>query len=405
MPSREAMPAPAVATRLVHAGKRLPADAVHPVNPPVVRASTVIYDNLAQYRDMRQRRDGERLFTYGAKGTPTSFALEDVVTELEGGYRTRLFPTGLSAAAMVLLSYLKPGDHVVITDCVYEPVRHFAAQFLQPYGIECSFCPADGSGIESSLRESTRLIYLETPGSLVYEVCDLPRIAALAKSRGILVAADNTWGSGVLYRPLTLGADISVIAATKYLGGHSDVMLGTATTTRAAWTPLHKRCDAFGVSVSPDDAWLVLRGMRSLKARMAMHETSALRVAAWLQQRQEVKTVFCPALPNDPGHALWCRDFTGTNGLLSFELHPRHAQQDADRLVESLRLFAIGSSWGGYESLVMPQNVAKARTVADWSARGPIIRIHVGLEDAGDLLRDLGCGFAALTLSGDTQCQ
>jgi cystathionine beta-lyase len=276
-------------------------------------------------------------------------------------------------------------------------VRHLTEQFLRPYGIESSFCAADASDIESRLRPATRLIYLECPGSLVYEMCDLPRVAALARQRGILVAADNTWGSGLLYRPLTLGADISIIAATKYLGGHSDVMLGTATTTQDAWLPLQKRCDAFGVSVSPDDAWLVLRGVRTLKARLALHEAQALRVAHWLQGRPAVKTVFCPALADHPGHALWRRDFSGTNGLLSFELQEGHQQADADRFVEALRLFAIGSSWGGYESLVMPQNVAKARTVADWSGRGPVIRIHVGLEDVEDLLHDLEGGFAALS--------
>ncbi len=394
-PSRKTN-APPPLTRLVRGGKSRFAAGGVAVNPPVVRASTVLYENLAQYRDLRQRRETERLFTYGARGTPTAFALEDMVSELEGGYRTRLFPTGLSAAAMTLLAYLKPGDHVLITDSVYEPVRHLAEQFLQPYGISVSYFAPDGSGIADAIRPETRLIYVECPGSLVYEMCDLPAIAALAKPRGILVAADNTWGSGLQYRPLALGADISIIAATKYLGGHSDVMLGTATTTQEAWLPLQKRCDTFGVAVSPDDAWLVLRGMRSLAARLQMHQAHALEVARWLQRRLEVATMFCPALPEDPGHALWLRDCSGTNGLLSFELQPRYGAAQVERLVESLELFGIGSSWGGYESLVTLPNLSKARTLADWSGRGQVVRLHIGLENAADLLADLERGFSAL---------
>lgn len=383
-------------TRLVHGGKNPAFEGGAPVNPPLVRASTVLYEDCAQQRDLRARRDDDRLFTYGARGTPTGFALEDMVAELEGGYRTRLFPTGLSAAAMTLLSYLHPGDHVLFADCIYEPVRHLAAQFLKPYGIEAGFFSADGSDIESMIRPATRMLYLECPGSLVYEMCDLPRLAALAKARGILIAADNTWGSGLLYRPLALGADISIIAATKYLSGHSDVMMGTVTTTREAWRPLQARCDAFGIAVSPDDAWLVLRGMRTLAPRMTMHQRHVLQVAAWLQAHREVQTVFCPALPSHPGHALWQRDCSGTNGLVSFELNTHHDTAAAERLVDALALFGLGASWGGYESLVALTGMAKARSVADWSARGPVIRLHIGLENVADLIADLNRGFAAL---------
>jgi cystathionine beta-lyase len=240
------------------------------------------------------------------------------------------------------------------------------------------------------------MVYVECPGSLVYEMCDLPQLAAIAHAHGALLAADNTWGSGCQYRPLALGADISIMAATKYLSGHSDVMMGTVCTTRAAWQPLAERSDAFGMTVSPDDAWLVLRGMRTLSARLQMHERHALQLAQWLQSRPEVVNVFNPALPAHPGHALWQRDCTGTNGLVSFELQADIPLAAAERLVDSLSLFGIGASWGGYESLAVMVDMTKARSVTDWSGRGPIVRLHVGLEDPADLLADLERGFAAL---------
>ncbi len=389
-------PPAAPLTRLVHAGKHPAFDGGSPVNPPVVRASTVLFDSVAQQREMRERRGDERLFTYGARGNPTSFALEDLVSELEGAYRTRLFPTGLAAIAMTLLSYLKPGDHVLMSDSVYEPARKLADSFLAPYNIRCTFFAADGSDLEGKIEAGTRLIYAECPGSLVYEMCDLPRLAGLAHARGLLLVADNTWGSGCQYRPLALGADVSIMAATKYLSGHSDVMLGTVATTKETWPALAERSDAFGMTVSPDDAWLVLRGARSLAARLAMHESHGLQVAHWLQLRNEVATVFCPALPDHPGHALWQRDCKGSNGLVSFELQPGFKQDAAERLIDSLQLFGIGASWGGYESLVTLADMRRARSVADWSARGQMIRLHVGLEDPADLLGDLTQGFAAL---------
>jgi cystathionine beta-lyase len=288
-------------TRLTRTGKNPSHAGGSPVNTPLVRASTVLFDSVGAMRDARARRDGERIFSYGARGTPTTFALEDAVSELEGAYRARLFPTGLAAIGMVLLSYLKPGDHVLMSDSVYEPTRNLVHSFLAPYGIRSSFFAADGSGIEELFEPTTRLVYAECPGSLVYEMCDLPRLAALTHARGALLAADNTWGSGLQYRPIALGADISTMAATKYLSGHSDVMMGTVATTEAAWRPLNERCDAFGMTVSPDDAWLVLRGIRTLSARLQMHERHALEVAHWLEKRPEVATVFCPALPGHPG--------------------------------------------------------------------------------------------------------
>lgn len=383
-------------TRLVHAGRQVDTPGGQAVSPPLVRASTVLFRDTAEQREMRARRGSERLFTYGARGTPTTFALEDAVSELEGAYRTRLFPSGLAAIGFTLLAYLKPGDHVLISDGVYEPARALTESFLAPYGIRTTFFAADGSDLEQRWEAGTRMVYAEAPASLVYEMCDLPALVRFAHARGALVAADNTWGCGVLYRPLALGADISVTAATKYLCGHSDVVMGTVSTTQDAWLPLQQRCEAFGMTTSPDDAWLVLRGMRSLVPRLRMHEQHALQVAQWLGERKEVRTVFCPALASDPGYALWKRDCTGTNGLLSFELPPGTAGAAVDRLIDGLSLFGLGASWGGYESLVTAANMQRARSVTDWSARGPVVRLHIGLEDPADLIADLGRGFALL---------
>ncbi|MDR2614410.1 MAG: cystathionine beta-lyase [Candidatus Accumulibacter sp.] len=375
-------------TRLARAGLTTRVDGGHAVNPPVIRASTILFDSVAHLKDIRRRRNEERVLSYGARGNPTAYALEDVITELEGGYRTRLLPTGLAAITQTLVAVLRPGDHVLITDAVYEPVRHFARQFFERFAIDYSFYAADGQGIEALLRPNTRLIYAESPGSLAYEIADLPALARLAHSRGILLVADNTWGAGYLYRPLTLGADIVVSAPTKYLSGHSDVVMGAVTATQAAWEPINRSLDAHGMTVSPDDAWLILRGSRTLAARLPLHAAGALRIAQWLQSQPAVARVFLPALPDDANHALWRRDFSGANGLLSFALEDP-AESAAIRVIEALRLFGIGASWGGFESLATPADMRKARTATDWSRHPFLIRLHVGLEDPEDLIADL----------------
>lgn len=386
-------PASQVRTRLIHAARPEKGHGGRAVNVPITRLSTVLFDNLAQMRDARARRDGERVLTYGARGNPTAHALEDLVTELEGGYRTRLYGTGLAAAAQVFLAYLRPGDHVLITDAVYSPVRKLAREFLQPFGIEVSYFSPGGLGLENQLRANTRLVYAEVPGSLLYELCDLPAIAALCKPRGILLAADNTWGSAYLYRPLALGADISIMALTKYLGGHSDAMMGSVCTTAAAWPALGRMSDTFGNAVSADDAYLILRGARTLASRLDVHERQAVQIAQWLQAQPQVKRVFHPALPEHPGHALWRRDFTGSNGLLSFEL----ANADAgylQRFIDGLQLFGLGASWGGYESLVTVADTQDRDNAAD-RGLNPVVRLHIGLEDVTALLDDLQRGFAS----------
>jgi cystathionine beta-lyase len=388
-------PVPRVRTRLIHSARTEKGNGGRPVNVPVTRLSTVLFDSLAQMRDARSRRDYERVLSYGARGNPTAFALEDLVTELEGGHRTRLFGTGLAAVAQTLLAYLRPGDHVLITDAVYSPVRRLAREFLQPFGIQVGYFAPDGSNLQSLLQANTKMVYTEVPGSLLYELCDLPAIAALCKPRGILLAVDNTWGSGYLYRPLTLGADISIMALTKYVCGHSDVVMGSVCTRQEAWPPLAAMSDSFGSAVSPDDAYLVLRGARTLASRLDVHERQALEIAHWLQAQPQVKRVFHPALPDHPGHALWQRDFKGSNGLLSFELHGVDANY-VERFIDALQLFGLGASWGGYESLITVGELNERESAVD-RALNPVLRLHVGLEDVEALIEDLQRGFAAAT--------
>ncbi|EJM20992.1 cystathionine beta-lyase [Pseudomonas sp. GM21] len=389
----QARPDTRVRTRLVHsaraqgAGGRL-------VNVPVTRLSTVLFDNLAQMRDARARRDHERVLSYGARGNPTAFALEDLVTELEGGYRTRLFGTGLAAIAQTFLAYLRPGDHVLITDAVYAPVRRLARDFLQPFGIQVSYFAPDGRDLEARLQANSKMVYTEVPGSLLYELCDLPAIAALCKPLGILLAVDNTWGSGYLCRPLTLGADISIMALTKYLSGHSDVVMGSVCTREEVWPALAAMSDNFGATVSPDDAYLVLRGARTLAPRLEVHERQALEIAHWLQAQPQVKRVFHPALPDHPDHALWRRDFTGSNGLLSFELNETDTVY-IERFIDALQLFGLGASWGGFESLITVADTQDRNSAADRSLN-PVLRLHIGLEDVAALIEDLQHGFRAL---------
>ncbi|WP_454845739.1 cystathionine beta-lyase [Pseudomonas farris] len=382
-----------VRTRLVHSARTEKGSGGRAVNVPVTRLSTVLFDNLAQMRDARARRDSERVLSYGARGNPTAFALEDLVTELEGGYRTRLFGTGLAAVAQTFLAYLRPGDHVLITDAVYAPVRRLARELLEPFGIQVSYFAPDGGGLQAQLQANTKMVYTEVPGSLLYELCDLPAIAALCKPRGILLAVDNTWGSGYLYRPLTLGADISIMALTKYLCGHSDVVMGSVCTRQEVWQPLTSMSDTFGITVSPDDAYLVLRGARTLAPRLDVHERQALEIAQWLQAQPQVKRVFHPALPDHPHHALWRRDFTGSNGLLSFELHEVDATY-VERFIDALQVFGLGASWGGYESLVTVADTKDRNSAVD-RALNPVLRLHIGLEDVDALIEDLQRGFAA----------
>lgn len=379
-------------TRLVQAGRPDHGSGTRPVNPPVMRTSTVVFDTVAQWRAARERRRTQQVLSYGARGTETTFALENALAELEGGARTKLYPTGLAATAAVLLACLRPGDHLLVTDAVYQPVRELCAELLEPLGIVCEFYAADGCDVERRLRPETRLIYAEVPGSLLNEMTDLPQLARLAQRHGALLAVDNTWASGWLFNPLAHGADISILAVTKYIAGHSDVMMGAAVCNERAFALVGRTSEALGLTASPDDAALALRGLRTLDARLALHGQHALAVAQWLQQRPEVARVFYPPLPQDPGHALWQRDFKGGNGLLTLELHDASPHR-RDAFIDALRLFAIGSSWGGFESLALPVEPAGARTVSSWEGRGSFVRLHIGLEEPADLIEDLAQAF------------
>ena len=384
-------------TQLLHAGRQ--AHGTRPVNPPLMRASTIVFDSVAAWRAVRKERQSRQVLSYGARGTETTFALENALTELEQGHRCKLYPTGLAASACVLLACLRPGDHLLITDAVYPPVRALCADLLQPLGIDCEFYAADGTDVEARLRPQTRLIYAEVPGSTFNEMADLPGLAALARRHGTLLAVDNTWASGWLCNPIALGADIAILAITKYVAGHSDVMMGAAVCNAEAFTRVGPLAESLGMTVSPDDAALALRGLRTLGARLDVHARHALDIARWLQARPEVARVFHPALPDDPGHALWQRDFSGSNGLLTIELHERDGQR-RDAFVDALALFGIGTSWGGFESLALPVDPAGARTVRDAPACGACVRLHIGLEDPADLTADLAQAFERALLTG-----
>jgi len=359
------------------------------VNTPAVRGSTYLFESYQQWRDVRARRESERLVSYGARGNETCHALEDALVELEGGYRASLYPTGQAAIATTLAGLLAPGDHVLVTDAVYDPVRNFCRQFLERMGVEVEFYLPSGEDIPNLLRPNTKLIYVESPGTATYDMVDLPWFCGLAKSVNALVVADNTWGSGWLYRPLELGADVSVIAATKYIGGHSDLVMGAVVANERAWPQIQKSSIVFGQTVSGDDAFMALRGVRTLALRMQKHGENALQLANWLQSRPEVSKVYFPALPDDPNHALWKRDCNGINGLLTVELHSRFGLAALETFMDALELFGLGSSWGGYESLVIPVELGKSRVRQQWSGHGPMFRLHAGLEDASDLIADL----------------
>lgn len=385
------------ATRLTHLGRPAYTEGRRPVNQPVVRASTVEYDCVDTMRRARARRDeGHRAFTYGLRGTPTTFALEDVITDLEGGFATKLFPSGLAAISSLLLTFLRPGEHVLVVDTVYEPTRRLLDQYLAERGIEHTFYSPRDNDLGRLVRDNTRLIYTETPGSVTMELQDLSRVVAVAREHGgIRVACDNTWSSGYCFRPLEHGADLSIIAGTKYLGGHSDLMLGSVTATEATYGAIHDATTTLGLSVSSDDCALALRGARTLHIRYPAHQKSAVRVARWLETRSEVQAVHYPALESSPDHALWQAQFEGAAGLFTVEF-VTGSEDRVERFVDALRLFAIGSSWGGFESLVLPCDVRAARCVDDWSARGALVRFHIGLEDPEDLIEDLDAALSSV---------
>lgn len=368
------------------------------VNPPVYRASTILSGSLEELRAKNRTRRGDGV-TYGAHGTPTTFALEEALAALEGGYRTRLCGTGVTAVAGPLLCYLSAGDHLLMTDGLYGPTRDFCDGMLRRLGVETSYYdPLIGGAIAQLIRPNTRVIFMESPSSDAFEMQDVPAIAAAARAAGCLTMIDNTWGSPLFFKPLAHGVDVSVQAVTKYVGGHADLLMGAATTTEAAYPALQRGWQELGLNTSPDDAYLALRGLRSVAPRMRQHQEGALALAAWLGAQAEVLEVLHPALPSDPGHALWRRDFTGAASLFGFVLDPEFASQSRiAAMLDGLKLFGVGYSWGGYQSLLIPTDPHRGRVASVWPrpgrAAGRAMRIHVGLEDPEDLIAELDDGF------------
>jgi cystathionine beta-lyase len=362
------------------------------VNPPVVRGSTVLYPSA---EDLHAHR-GE--FHYGRHGTPTTRALQDALIALEGPNcaGVGLAPSGLAAISTTLLAVLKAGDHLLVCDNSYRPTRNFSNGVLARYGVETTYYdPLIGAGIAGLFKPNTKAVVVEAPGSQSFEMPDIPAIAAVAHDKGALVIDDNTWATPLFHRSLDQGVDISMQAATKYIGGHSDIMFGTISANAKAWPLIAETIRLLGVCAGPDDVFLALRGLRTLSVRLEQHQRSALEMARWLATRPEVAKVLHPGLESDPGHAIWKRDFTGASGLFSIVLKPA-PQKAVDALLDTVRLFGMGYSWGGFESLIISFDCSDYRTATKWSPGGPTLRLHIGLEHVDDLKADLERGFAAL---------
>jgi cystathionine beta-lyase len=358
------------------------------VNTPVYRASTILYPDMAALdaHDMP--------FTYGRRGNPTVRSLEEAICALEGGARTALVPSGLNAAATAMMTVLGAGDHLLMADSCYAPTRIFCDKTLRRFGIETTYYdPLVGAGIAGLFRANTRAVFCESPGSLTFEVQDVPAIAEAAHAHGAAVLLDNTWATPLHYPALHRGADLSIQAVTKYIGGHADLMMGYVCANERFAARLSDFHANTGLYVSGDDCFLALRGLRTLAVRLKRHQETATRLALWLQARPEVSRVLYPALETDPGHALWKRDFTGACGLFGVVLQPV-PKKAVDALIDGLAHFGIGFSWGGYESLCVPSDIR--RSAAPFTAEGPVIRIHAGLEDPEDLIADLTAGLDRL---------
>ena len=380
-------------TLLAHAG-RDPQRYQGMVNTPVFRTSTVLFPDFDSY----EARGGDdfKKVRYGLLGTPTTFAFEEAVARMEGGHAAVALPSGLAAITAALCAYARPGDHLLVTDSVYLPTRQFCDRQLAPAGVAIEYYdPLIGAGIERLFRPGTKAVFCEAPGSLTFEMQDIPAIAKAARARGIPVLADNTWGTPYFFRSFERGVDVSIHAATKYIGGHSDVMMGVIVTNEKQWLTVRRTVANYGYSVSPDDCYLALRGFRTIGVRMRHQMQSALKVARWLQARSDVQRVIYPALEGDPGHQIWKRDFEGAASLFSFVTIPV-AEKAVAAFVNVLGIFGIGSSWGGFESLVQFAHIRQYRTAMHWDPGGPTIRLHIGLEDPDDLIADLEQAFAKM---------
>ncbi len=379
-------------TRLVHAG-RDPEEQFGFVNTPIYRGSTVLYPDAESLGHKRR-------FTYGTKGTPTTEALETAWTEIAGAAGSVLAPSGLAAITLALMTAVKAGDHLLVSDSAYLPTRTFCNNILARMGVETTYYdPLIGEGIAALFRPNTSAVLVEAPGSQSFEMQDVPAIAAIAHEKGACVAMDNTWATPLFFPPHERGVDLAIEAGTKYLSGHSDSLLGLVSANEAWFPRLRATYDCFAMTPGAEDVFLALRGLRTMELRLREAQRQALALAHWLETRPEVKRVLHPALPSDPGHAIWSRDFSGSSGLFSVILEPA-SKQAVHAMLDGLELFGLGYSWGGYESLVIPFDCASYRTATKWAPGGPALRLQVGLEDLEDLKEDLDRGFARLRAKG-----
>jgi cystathionine beta-lyase len=369
------------------------------VNPPVYHASTILHETVADLEWSRGHRWEPGVYTYGRHGSPTHAALEEAMAALEGGWRGMCVGSGLGAIRAAILAFVAAGDHVLMVDSAYGPARRFCDLFLGRFGVETTyFDPRIGAGIADLIRETTKVVFVESPGSLTFEIMDIPAVAAVAHDAGAVVIMDNTWSGGYFFQPFAHGVDVSVQAATKYIVGHSDVMMGTITTTEEHWRQVRQSVADQAAPSGPDDAYLALRGLRTLAVRLGRHQETALTLARWLRDRPEVKRVMHPGLPDDPGHEIWRRDFSGSSGLFGVVLQD-YSKPAIAAMLDGMKLLSMGASWGGFESLILPTDPAPIRTATSWTER-PTIRIHAGLEDPDDLLEDIERGLERLTAHG-----
>jgi len=387
-------------TQLSHVGRKSKHEHGF-VNPPLNRGSTVLVPTVAERKAMAAKR-GERVLTYGLGGSDTHWALEDMIAAVEGGTRCYIVCSGLAAVTTPLLAWLKAGDHCLIPDHVYGPARNFCDGLLTRYGVETTYYDPciTGDGIAALMRPNTRVVYTESPGSHTFEVQDVPAIAKAAHAGGAKVLMDNTWGIHH-FQPFRHGVDVSIQAATKYPAGHSDILIGSVTVNNDEdWHTLHAAARGLGQYASPDDCWLTLRGMRTMGVRLATQMEAAIQVGHWLRQRPEVAQVLHPALPGAPGHELWKRDFTGACSLFGVEFKPHYTPEATHAFIEALELFGIGASWGGFESLAVPTTGFVTRTAGTGKFAGPVVRLHIGLEDVDDLIADLDQGLGVMRRHG-----
>jgi len=382
-------------TNIVHAG-RSPHDNHGVVNPPVYHASTILQPSLDQFE--QARKPDWSGYRYGRRGTPTTRAFEEAVAKIYGAESSVSVSSGLAAVTNSILACVKPGDHILITDNVYGPTRTFSTGFLKKFGIETTFFdPLIGSRINNLFKENTVAVYTEAPGSQTFEMSDIPAIAKSAHDIGAVVLMDNTWASALYFDAFSKGVDIVIEAVTKYICGHSDVMMGVIVANNKWATATREMAQIHGNVCGPDDLYLAQRGLRTMAVRMEQNQENGLKLAAWLETRTEVKRVFHPGLKSDPGHKIWKRDFTGASGLFSFVLKDGYNHSALAAMLDGLELYGMGASWGGFESLIIPANPDDYRTATNWEEPGQLLRVHAGLEDIDDLINDLGTGLDRLT--------